>query len=127
MSRYKGKQSLLISPIIEATKQVIVKRLQGEQKIEEYLKYYKDYFCFRAIDIDVKGYSNVTAALNRLCENKIYISESSVVSGYTKEDVLLEKSSFNGRGSYARFVLPKDKLVQLIQEIKNDMKDKNEK
>lgn len=116
MSRYKGKQSLLIGPIIEATKQVIIKRLQGEQKIEEYLKYYKDYFCFRAIDINVKGYSNVTAALNRLCENKIYIND--------KVDVLLEKSSFNSRGSYARFVLPKDKLVKLIQEVKNDMKEK---
>ena len=117
MSRYRGKQALLIKPIIEATKEKIIQRLNGENEIEYYLQYYKDYFGFRAIDIKVNGYSNVTSALNKLCENKISING--------EVDLLLEKSSFNGRGSYARFVLPKDKLISLIEKTKEVIKEQS--
>ena len=117
MSRYKGKQALLIKPIIEATKEKIIERLNGEHEIEYYLQYYKDYFCFRAIDIKVNGYSNVTSALNKLCENKISING--------EIDSLLEKSSFNSKGSYARFVLPKNKLINLIEKTKIEIKEQS--
>lgn len=112
MSRYRGKQTLLIKPIIKATKKVIRKRLEGEQDIKEYLKYHKDYFSFRSCDAKCEHYSNITSALNNLCKNKVFING--------EINILLEKVR-GGKGSYAYFVLPKEQIIRLINEVKEEV------
>lgn len=48
MSIWRGQQSLLLKPIIEATKIKIIERLNSKvEDIEYYLEYHKDYFSIK--------------------------------------------------------------------------------
>ena len=112
MSRFKGQQSLLIKPIIEATKRKIIERLEkGVKNIEYYLEWHKDYFSVRPQDIECKHYKNLTQALNTLCKNRIYIDG--------EIDFLIEKVR-GGKGSWNFYVLPKKTIIKLIEEVKNE-------
>lgn len=111
MSRFRGKQALLIKPLIEATKNVIRRRLLGEQDIEDYLMYYKDYFSIKGCDVKCNEYSNVTSALNNVCKNRIYVNG--------EISFLLEKVR-GGKGSYCSYVLPKEQILKLIGEVKEE-------
>ncbi|WP_418186750.1 hypothetical protein [Aliarcobacter lanthieri] len=106
------KQLLLARPILNATKQVIKERLKGEQDLEEYLRFYKDYFSFRSIDIICPSYKNVNQALNRICNINIYIG--------TEVYKNLEKVR-GGRGCWAYYVLPKPIILKLIDEVKKEL------
>ena len=108
MSRFKGKQILLNKPIIEATKDKIIERLNGANTIDYYLLYHKDYFCFKPQDLEVKAYKNLTQALNTLCKNKITIDG--------KTDFIIEKVR-GGKGSWNFYVLPKATIIKLIEEV----------
>ncbi|MCG3684068.1 hypothetical protein [Aliarcobacter butzleri] len=107
-----GKQILLAKPIMNATKQVIKERLNGEQDLERYLQFYKDYFSFRSFDIVCPQYKNINQALNRLCNINVYIDN--------KLYKRLEKVR-GGKGSWACYVLPKPTLLKLIDEVKKDL------
>jgi hypothetical protein len=111
MSILKGKQILLNNPIIEATRKKIKERLEGEQDIEYYLQYYKDYFSFKPQDLECDSYKNLTQALNRLSEIKISIN------GNNK--FFIEKVR-GGKGSWVFYVLPKETIIKLIDEVKRE-------
>lgn len=108
MSRYRGQQALLIKPIIEATKQKIRERLNGIEKIEYYLEWYKDYFSIKPQDIECKHYKNLTQALNTLCKNRISVNG--------EINFLIEKVR-GGKGSWNFYVLPKQTIIKLIEEV----------
>lgn len=110
-----GKQILLDEPIINATKEVIKRRLKGEQDLETYLEYYKDYFSFRSVDVVCPQYKNINQALNRICSINFYIDN--------KLHKRLEKVR-GGKGCWACYVLPKETILKLIEEVKKE--DKNE-
>lgn len=107
-----GKQILLAKPIINATKEVIKIRLKGEQDLETYLQYYKDYFSFKSIDVICPQYKNINQALNRICNINININNKT----YKK----LEKVR-GGKGCWACYVLPKETILKLIEEVKKEL------
>ncbi|MFW2306471.1 hypothetical protein [Aliarcobacter butzleri] len=107
-----GKQILLAKPIMNATKEVIKRRLNGEQDLEIYLQFYKDYFSFRSVDIICPQYKSVNQALNRLCNINIHI-DNKLHKG-------LEKVR-GGKGCWAYYVLPKPTILKLIDEVKKEL------
>ena len=111
----KGKQILLNKPIVEATRKKIKERLIGEQEIEYYLQYYKDYFSFKPQDLECNSYKNLTQALNRI--SKIKISVNNV------NKFFIQKVR-GGKGSWNYYVLPKETIIKLIDEIKKDELEK---
>lgn len=115
MSSLRGKQILLNQPCIDATKKVIRERLKGEQDMETYLRWYKDYFSFRSFDVVCTQYKNINQALTRLSNIKIYID------GQDKR--YLEKVR-GGKGCWSYFVFPKEKIIELIDEVKKENNNK---
>lgn len=113
MSRLKGKQIYLNKPILDATKNIIRRRLSGEQDFEYCLKWYKDYFCFKPQDLVCPQYKNITQALNTLCKNRISIDG--------EINFLIEKVR-GGKGCWNFYVLPKETIIKLIEEVKKEMK-----
>lgn len=113
MQVVRGKQILLAEPILKAAKDVIRERINGEQNLEVYLNYHRDYFRFRGIDVKSPHYKNISTVLDRIQGKRFYNVSKFLLS--------IEKV-YGGSGSFNYYCLPKETILKLIDEVKNEPK-----